>query len=100
MEEACTGNDYNLRSKGALKKDDKPSISKENKKDAPSKQPSTDKALENEKEKEKEKGKETTLEIVKEKEVTPSRTPISFDLTQRVLGDVKLDYDVVEDLKK
>ena len=35
-----------------------------------------------------------------EKEVTPSWTPISFDLTQKVLGDLKLDYDVVEDLKK
>ena len=46
-----------------------------------------------------EKEKETTTKIVKEKEVTPSRTPISFDLTQRVLGDLKLDYDVVEDLK-
>ena len=61
MEEACIGNDYNLRSKGALKKDDKPSTSKANKKNAPSKQPSTDKALEKEKE------KETNLEIVKEK---------------------------------
>ena len=32
--------------------------------------------------------------------VTPSRTPISLDLTQKILGDLKLDYDVVEDLKK
>jgi len=36
---------------------------------------------------------------VKEKEVTPSQTPIRFDLTQKVLRDLKLDYDVVEDLK-
>jgi hypothetical protein len=93
MEEACTGNDYNLQSKGALKRDDKPSTSKATKKNAPSKQPSTDKAPKKEKE------KETTPEIVKEKEVTTSRTPINFGLTQRVLGDLKLDYDVVEDLK-
>ena len=72
MEEACISNDYNLQSKGTLKKDDKPSTSKENKKSAPSKQPSTDKAPKKEKEKEKENEKETTLEIVKEKEVTPS----------------------------
>ena len=75
MEESCIGNDYKLRSKGALKKDDKPSTSKENKKNAPSKQPSTDKAPEKEKEMEKEKEKETTPEIVKEKEVTPFEHP-------------------------
>ena len=73
MEEACIGNDYNLQSKGALNKDDKPSTSKANKKSALSKQPSTNKAPEKEKEKEqgkdkeKEKEKETTPEIVKEK---------------------------------
>ena len=79
MEEACIGNDYNIRSMGALKINDTPSTLKTNNKNAPSKQPSTDKTSENEKEKEKE--KEVTKEIVKEKEVTPSRTPISFDLT-------------------
>jgi hypothetical protein len=100
MEEACIGNDYNLRSKGDLKKDDTPSTSKTNKMNAPSKQPSTDKAPEKEKEKENEKEKETTPQIVREKEVTPSQTPIIFYLTQRVPGDLKLDYDVVEDFKK
>ena len=35
-----------------------------------------------------------------EREVTPSRTPNSLDLTKKILGDLKLDYDVVEDLKK
>ena len=94
MEEACIGNDYNLWSKGALKKNDTPFTSKASNKNASSKQPSTDKAPKKEKE------KETTQEIVKEKEVTPSRTPINFDLTQKVLGDLKLDYDLVEDLKK
>jgi hypothetical protein len=102
MEEACIGNDYNLQIKGDLKKNDTPSTLKTNNKNTPSKQPSTDKALEKEKgkEKEKEKEKEITKEIVKEKEVTPSRRPISLDLTQKILGDLKLDYDVVEDLKK
>ena len=61
MEEACIGNDYNLRSKGALKKNDTPSTSKTRNKNAPSKQPSIDKAPEKEKE------KESTQEIVKEK---------------------------------
>ena len=30
----------------------------------------------------------------------PSKSPISLDVTQKILGDLKLDYDVVEDLKK
>ena len=89
MEEACIGNDYNFRSKGDLRKDDTPSTSKTNNKNATSKQPSTDKTPKKEKE------KESTKEIVKEKEVTPSRTPISLDLTQKILGDLKMDYDVV-----
>ena len=94
MEESCIGNDYNLRSKGAPKTNDKPSTSKTNNKNSSSKQAYTDKSLEKEKE------KETSKEKEKEREVTPSRTPISLDLTQKILGDLKLDYDVVEDLKK
>ena len=86
----------NLQSKGALKKNDTPSNLKANNKNASSKQPSTDKAPEKEKEKEKEKEeekeKETTPEIVKEKEVTPSQTPINLDLNQKIFGDLKLDY--------
>lgn len=35
-----------------------------------------------------------------EKELTPRKSPINLDLTQKILGDLKLDYDVVEDLKK
>ena len=102
MEESCIGNDYNLWSKRSLKKNDTPSTLKTNNKNASSKQPFTDKALEREKEKEKKKDKEkeTTNEIVNEKKVSPSQTPISLDLTQKILGDIKLDYDVVEDLKK
>ena len=94
MEQACTGNDYNFRSKGAPKMDDTPSTSKTNNKSYTSKQASTDKSLEKGKEKENEKEKE------KEREVTPNKTPISLDLTQNILGDLKLDYDVVEDPQK
>ena len=65
-----------------------------NNKSSSSKKESTDNSLE------KEKGKESTKEKENEREVTPSRTPISLDLTQKILGDLKLDYDVVEDLQK
>ena len=75
MEEACIGNDYNLQSKGTLKTNDAPSTSKINNKGSSSKQASTDKTHEKEKEKESNKEKE------KKREVTPSRTPISLDLT-------------------
>ena len=94
MEEACIGNDYNLQSKEALNNNDMPSTSKTNDNNASSKQLYIDKDLEKEKE------KETTKKIVKDKEVTPSLTPISIDLTQKIHGDLKLYYDVVEDLKK
>ena len=90
MEEACIGNDYNIRSKGAPKTNDTPSTSKTNNKNYSSKQASTDKYPKKENAKDKE----------KERETTPSKTPVSLDLTQKILGDLKLDYDVVEDLNK
>ena len=93
MEEACIGNDYNLRSKGAPKTNDTPSTSKTNNTIYSSKQASTDKSLE------KGKDKENTKEK-KEREVTPRKIPIILDLTQKILGDLKLNYDVVEDLNK
>ena len=73
---------------------DTPSTSKTNNKSSSSKQASTDKSPEKEKE------KESTKEKENEREVTPSKTPISLDLMQKILGDLKLDYDVVEDIKK
>ena len=94
MEEACIGNDYNIRSKGAPKMNDSPSTSKMNNKSSTSKQTSIDKSPKKEKEKENEKEKE------KENKFIPTKSPISLDLTQKILGDLKLDYDVVEDLKK
>ena len=90
MEEACIGNEYNFRSKGAPKTNDLPSTSKTNNNIYTSKQASTDNSPEKENAKEKE----------KEKEVIPSKSPIILDLTQKILGDLKLDYDAVEDLKK
>ena len=73
---------------------DIPSTSKTNNKNSSSKQASINKSPEKEKEKENAKEKE------KEREVTPSKNPISLDFIQKILGDLKLDYDVVEDLKK
>ena len=94
MEEACIRNDYNLQSNGDPKMNDTPSTSKMNNKSSTSKQTSTNKSREKAKEKENEREKE------KEREVSPSKTPISLDLTQKILGDLKLDYDVVDDVKK
>ena len=90
MEEACIGNDYNLQSKGSPQMNDSPSTSKTNNKSPTSKQASTHKSLEKEKEKEKE----------KEREDIPRKSRISLDLTQKILRDLKLYYDVVEDLRK
>ena len=73
---------------------DIPSTSKTNNNNSSSKQISTDKSPEKEEE------KEITKEKEKEREVTPSKTPISLDLTQKILADLKLDYDVVEYIKK
>ena len=94
MEEACLGNDYNLHSKGATRSNETPFNLKTNTKKYTSKQTSTDKSPKKEKEREKKKERE------KEKEVIPSKSPINLDLTQKILGDLKLDYDVVEDLNK
>ena len=94
MEEACIGNDYNLRSKEAPKTNDTASTSKTNNTISSSMQASIDKTPEKEKE------KESTKEKEKEREVTPTREPISLDLTQNILSDLKLDYHEVEDLKK
>ena len=88
MEEACVGHDYNLHSKGSHKSNDSPCAVKTVAKkttttsSTTSKQTSIDKSSE------------------KEKELTPNKSPINLDLTQKFLGDLKMDYDVVQDLKK
>ena len=71
MEEACVGNNYNFQSKGAPKTNDSPSTLKMSTKNTPT-------------------GKNPTT----------AQPTTSMDLTQKILGDLKLDYDVVEDLKK
>ena len=94
MEEVCIGNDYNIQSKGDPKTNDTPSTSKTNNNNSSSKPASLDNSLEKENEEENTKDKEKQIEV------TPSKTPISLDLKQKILGDLKLDYDVVEDLNK
>ena len=79
MEEACVGNDYNIQSKGAPKTNDSPYTSNM-----------------------------TTIYIeissaqTKDTRRNPTTTQptTSMDLTQNILGDSKLDYDVVEELNK
>ena len=72
MEEACVGNDYNIWSKGTPKTNDSPSTSKM-----------------------------ISLERTKYTRRNPNtaQPTTSMDLIQKILGDLKLDYDVVEDLK-
>ena len=86
LEEACVGNDYNLRIKGAPKYNNSPSTSKM----IVEKTTHTVTSPEKSSEKDKYKGKVSTL----------TKSTISMDLTQNILGDLKLDYDVVEYLKK
>ena len=73
MEEACVGNDYNLWSRDSPQINDFPSTSKLG-----------------------------SLENIKNtrRNSTTSQPTTSMDLTQMILGDLKLDYSVVEDLKK
>ena len=69
MEEACVGNDYNIQNEDAPQINDSPSTSK----------------LE-------------SLENIKDvrRNSTTSQPTTSMDLTQMILGDLKLDYSVVE----
>ena len=88
MEVACVDHDYNLRSKGTPKLNDSPSASKASAKKTTTTSSFTYKETSNDK------------SLEKDKEQTTSKFPMSLDLTQKILGDLKLDYDVVEDLKK
>ena len=73
MEEACVGNDYHLWSRYAPQINYSPSTSKSE-------------SLEN-------------IKAMRRNSLT-SQSTTSMDLTQMILGDLKLDYSVVEDLKK
>ena len=73
MEETCVGNDYNIQSRDAPQINDSPSTSKSE-------------SLEN-------------IKDMRRNSLT-SQSTTNMDLTQMILGDLKLDYSVVEDLKK
>jgi hypothetical protein len=72
MEESCVGNDYNIQSKDTPKINDFPSTSKSE-----------------------------SFEKIKymRRNSTNSQPTTCMDLIQMILGDLKLDYSVVEDLK-
>ena len=86
MEEACIGNDYNLQSKGAPKSSKSTCTLK-----TPAIAASATKVTFTRKSYEKNK--------VNEYHPTASKPIINLDLTHNILGALKLDYDVVEDLK-
>ena len=73
MEEACAGNNYNLRSKGAPKTKDFPFTLKTG-----------------------------SLEQTKDtrRNPTTAQPTTRMDLTQQISSDLKLEYDLVEYLKK
>ena len=73
MEEACVGNDYNIQSEDAPQINDFPSSLNSD-----------------------------SLENIKDmrRNSLASQSTTNMDLTQMILGDLKLDYSVVEDLKK
>lgn len=91
MEEACVGDDYNLRSKGDPTSNNSPSILRMSMKkthaatNLTSKETSTEKYLVKTK---------TNM-----KDSTANKSTTSMDISQKILSDLKLDWDVVEDLK-
>lgn len=78
-------NDYNIQSKGAPKTNDSPSTSKMAMKKIRVAAISAKRS---------EQTKYTW------RNPTTSQPTISMDLTKKILGELKLDYDVAEDLKK
>ena len=87
IEEACVGNDYNLRSKGAPKSSESTSTFKMATKKTPSTIASATKVTSTKKYFEKDR--------VNENHPTASKPTISMDIIQNIFGDLKLDYDVV-----
>ena len=86
LEEACVGNEYNLSIKGAPKANDSPSTSKMVAKKTTPTVISPKKSLKKDKD--------------NWKDSTAIKSTLNVDLTQKILGDLKLDFDVVEDLRK
>ena len=91
MEEACVGNDYNLQSKSSPTSNNSISTSKIATKKTPSTATSTPKETSIEKSPEKEKKNE--------KDSIGNKSTTNMDITHKILGDFKLDCDVVKDLK-
>lgn len=85
MEEACVANDYNLQSKCVLKYNNSPSTSKTVSKRTLAASTCIEKYQGNDKE--------------DGKNLTVTKSTISMYLTWKIVGDLKLDYDVLEYLK-
>ena len=92
MEEACVENDYNLQSKGAPKSSDSTPTLKIAAKKEPSTTTSATKVTST--------GKYFKNDKVNENHPIIRKNTISLDLRYNILGYLKLDYDMVEDLKK
>ena len=92
MDEACVGNDYNIQSKGSPTCNNTPSTL-----NMDTKKTTTIKTLTpKETSTEKYPGKAKT----NEKDSPANKSTTYMDISQKILGDLKLYYDVVEDLKK
>ena len=92
MEESCVGNDYNLRSKGVPTSNNSPSTSNK----AMEKTPTASTSTSNETSTKKYSEKAKTIE----KDSTTNKSTTNINISQKILSVLKLDYDVVEDLKK
>ena len=92
VDDDATENDYNLRSKGAPTSNDSTSTLKMVTKKTPIKTNSTSKETFVE--------KYSTMTKNNTKDSTANKSTTSMYISQKILSDLKLDYDVVEDLKK
>ena len=92
MEEACVGNDCNLWSKGTPTSNNSPSTLKMDTKKTPTTTTSTSKKTSTE--------KYSTKIKTNLKDSITNKSTMSMDISHKILSDFKLDYDVVEDMKK
>ena len=92
MEELSVENDYHIRGKGDPTPNNYSSTSNSVVKKTHAETTSTSKETSTQKSPDKAK--------TNEKDPTANKSTTSMDLTQKIVGDLMLDYDVVEDLKK
>jgi hypothetical protein len=92
MEEACVGNDYNVQSKVASTYNNSPCTLKMAMKNTPTTIPSTSKDPSTE--------KYFTETKINPNNSTTKKYSTSMDTSPKILSDLKLDYDVIKDLKK